>query len=100
TQQLQAAMTDRDRALRTELQQTADAYRANDALFTEMGTDHAEQMRTARQQLIEQFTEGLISPFEFAQQAEMLVRSGLRHLETIDRHDQLVLKLNYLTSTN
>ncbi len=100
TQQLQAEMTDRNRALRTELQQTADAYRANDALFTEMGADHAEQMRTARQQLIEQFTEGLISPFEFAQQAEMLVHSGLRHLETIDQHDQLVLKLNYLTSNN
>jgi cobalt-zinc-cadmium resistance protein CzcA len=100
TKQLQAEMTDRDRALRTELQQTADAYRANDALFNEMGADHAEQMRTARQQLIEQFTEGLITPFEFAQQAEMLVRSGLRHLETIDRHDQLVLKLNYLTSNN
>lgn len=100
TEQLQAEMTDRDRALRTELQQTADAYRANDALFNEMGADHAGQMRTARQQLIEQFTEGLISPFEFAQQAEMLVRSGLRHLETIDRHDQLVLKLNYLTSND
>ncbi len=100
TQQLQAEMTDRDRALQTELRQTAEAYRANDALFNEMGNDHTDQMRTARQQLIQQFTEGLISPFEFAQQAEMLVRSGLRHLETIDRHDQLVLKLNYLTSNN
>lgn len=98
--QVQAEMADRALALSTELRQTADAYLANDALFNQMGADHPEQVRKARQQLIAQFTEGLISPFEFAQQAEMLVRSGLRYLETIDRHDQLVLKLNHLTSNN
>lgn len=98
--QVQAEKDDRQSMLQTELGQTLDSYRANDALFLAMGADYSEQMRVIRQQLNDQFTEGLISPFEFAQQAEMLVRNGLRHLETINRHNQLVLKLQYLTLTN